>query len=467
MAKKFEKWGYIGAFAVLFTALACLFPLSGDDWQWGSEQGFATFNGRYGGNLLVQLLTQVWFRPLVVGLTVSVIVLILSSFWGGGRRTVPVILLIMLLPRVVFTQVFQWTAGFSNFTFPVMLLLVELVIILRFDRIDRRLKIPAAAALLLLCFVTQLFAEHITLSTAALALLWCAYGRIARKKWDFAALVALAGFIAGAFVMLSNPSYRSINPSAHAMPSFAEMFTNALSNYMHVLAPELVTANFAITASTCVLLVLLIRTSGKRRRATAAFTAFFCFFAGLCLVRVLDPAIAHGRLWTIAEGLLTAVYALFVLLSLIIYLPRGGAKTALLFGAAAIALLSGTLLPVTPIGPRCLFVADAVLILMLGLLAKYLADIRARRPSKAARFAALCVLLAVFCAKLYIYGSIAAQVRERQAYVSAQMQSGAAEITVPDVGYGDYAWQLNMNTPYIEYIYKRFYGIPDTYTITH
>ena len=59
---------YLAAFFAVFSALAFLFPLSGDDWAWGSSIGmdrlhtlFRDYNGRYAGNLAALLLTRVGF----------------------------------------------------------------------------------------------------------------------------------------------------------------------------------------------------------------------------------------------------------------------------------------------------------------------------------------------------------------------------------------------------------------------
>ena len=55
----------LGPLFVALSGLAFLFPLSGDDWSWGSSDGigrlrdsFAGYNGRYLGNLSVLVLTR-------------------------------------------------------------------------------------------------------------------------------------------------------------------------------------------------------------------------------------------------------------------------------------------------------------------------------------------------------------------------------------------------------------------------
>ncbi len=54
-----------------FAVLAYCFPYTGDDWMWGTSYGikllttgFAGYNGRYAGNLIVLLLTRC--KPLQV-----------------------------------------------------------------------------------------------------------------------------------------------------------------------------------------------------------------------------------------------------------------------------------------------------------------------------------------------------------------------------------------------------------------
>ena len=72
----------LGPLFVALSGLAFLFPLSGDDWSWGSSDGigrlhdgFAGYNGRYLGNLSVLVLTRThWLTPFVVSATLCLLI---------------------------------------------------------------------------------------------------------------------------------------------------------------------------------------------------------------------------------------------------------------------------------------------------------------------------------------------------------------------------------------------------------
>ena len=65
MGEKTSKWLRYGICFVLISALCWLFPYTGDDWAWGSQIGidrlnswFANYNGRYLGNIFVNIFTE-------------------------------------------------------------------------------------------------------------------------------------------------------------------------------------------------------------------------------------------------------------------------------------------------------------------------------------------------------------------------------------------------------------------------
>lgn len=69
---EFLEFLLFGLLFVALTALACFFPMQGDDWAWGSHIGlerlsnsFRNYNGRYLGNLLILALSRSHFLNAV------------------------------------------------------------------------------------------------------------------------------------------------------------------------------------------------------------------------------------------------------------------------------------------------------------------------------------------------------------------------------------------------------------------
>ena len=180
----------LGPLFLLLSALALLFPPSGDDWAWGSSVGierlhehFADYNGRYLGNLAVLLLTRTpWLTPFVVAGTLCLLLRLLVESAGirklGGYLTGAALLVAM--PHGEWRQTVVWVSGFSNYTLAGGCLLVFVLSIQRDWTKPGRIPAPALVVVFLFAVASQLFIEHVTvfILLASLAKSYCIGGGV-------------------------------------------------------------------------------------------------------------------------------------------------------------------------------------------------------------------------------------------------------------------------------------------------
>ena len=160
-------------FAV-FAALVYLFPASGDDWAWGSklgmerlQNGFADYNGRYLGNLLVMALTRSELLNMVLTSLCLVCVCLLPKVFAGSKGFLPCVFgtaLFLLMSRGMFVQSVVWTSGFSNYVPPILLTFLYFLMVqdVFADRLPRYSWLDAAISAVL-GFSAALFMENVTL----------------------------------------------------------------------------------------------------------------------------------------------------------------------------------------------------------------------------------------------------------------------------------------------------------------
>lgn|GEM_PF-5628058 len=453
---------------LVLTALAVLFPLSGDDWQWGVQDGLSAINGRYMGNLTASLLTQnAWLRPAFMGLCISFLVWGVFRLTEGGMPPLLVIFLLLALNSGMFAQVYQWASGFSNFTVPAALLVLNLLLLQKLPRMGGAARRAACVFGLAVSLATQLFAEHVTLCALGLSLAFVAYRRLRDHTWDAFALFCLIGYAAGAALMFLNPAYTAAGTAdAHSMPRLSELLANARGNFPEI-SKNLVMENLWLNLLVSALLLRLIRTERKGLCKTdTLLTVFFLFFMAYQLLRTAMPGIQIFATVSTIEKYMALADLLAAFLTVGLWMPAGPAKTKLGFAALALVLLNGPLLFVVPIGPRCFFPSYVTLAFGAGVLWRYLeAQGRLALPAfhRTWPFAALLISLLVLYFGIYVRAW--SVTRSRDAAIAAALSTGTETIQIRPYPETSYIWGGNPDTPYLDTIFKDYYGIPRSWTL--
>ena len=136
--------------AVLAAALICYLFIAWavpysctDDLQWGMEQGvrwwkYGLLNGRYAGNLCAVLMCH--FPPvkvLLMGGGMFAIPVLMAALMarGDGERFLPMFLtangMILLMPPVMWIEVYGWVSGFGNYGMSAAVFLAFLLLVRR------------------------------------------------------------------------------------------------------------------------------------------------------------------------------------------------------------------------------------------------------------------------------------------------------------------------------------------------
>ena len=498
--KKNPRYGLCLALALAFYLfLAFQIPYTHDDWGWGSAAGIrhlltADINSRYAGNLLEVLLTRLpLLKGLVMGVTLAAIPAAASElalraagktdgaeaaalrpllFLGGN-------VLLLLTRDAVWAQTVGWVAGFSNFVFSGLLLLLFLRLL------------PAAAApdapaggvgRTLGCFVfgvvIQLFIENLSVALFLFTLCAVVYQLASKRRVGPCLWALLLGVTVGAALMFSSGIYRTLWTTGRAIGDYRQLtvsrdaglignLAGMLRRFFTGLLPQMLSWNgqFAAAAAGLLALRALCRFRSERRPAALAAGVLDLVFAAGYLYAFYLTRHAEAGVETVAHaGLFAAMDGVFVFLVLM-ELPllfRGERALGLRLGLLWLAplVILAPMLVINTVGPRSFYTSNVCLLLFCVTLAAALPlpDIRLRRA--AVWLCAVCALaLGLFWGRVYL--SIGAVTRARDAAM-AEVRAGAADsVLLPFFPHKQYLWYPNPVDAVFEKDFRAFYRIPD------
>jgi hypothetical protein len=350
----------------------------------------------------------------------------------------------MLLPRTVFAQTLGWNAGFINYVFSALFTLAILALAVRellsHDKWHPRFEAGLAALLFLTAALFSWLSEPMTLLNLLSIIAFITYGLLShhhvRAHWWAALLGALTGaalmFINGGYhkTAAGADTYRQMNLSLHAMLTNARsVFSVAIGQF------ELLFVLFAVLA---ILLTVGHWSHWQPWQKVAGVLAAldFTVFSGL------NPLIQHPESFT---GALKYLYLLMnvsviVALLLLILAVAPLDLSAYYYLLAAIFLLLPYLV-VQPFGPRCVFVSQLLLILLLlHLTTNYLAlslRVSSVLPISLISFA----VLAVSAPRLW---SIHQGTAVRTAALNYQAAHPSAVTYYPEIPHSNWWWLGNV-----------------------
>lgn len=465
------SWAEILIAFVVLAILAALFPFTGDDWAWGSsigierlQSGFADYNGRYVGNLLVLLLTR---APLLKALLMSAVMVGLA--YGVGRfvdeknRSLFWLSLLMigLMPISVRAQGLVWTSGFTNYAVPALGVVLYAncfkEVFSESYRPNKKLIVP----LFLLGAFNSLIMENITIYNVFAGLGLLVFTRLKHGIWDRAQIAFVFGSILGAALMFTNGAYTKIAAEEDGYRSMASdnPVKNAIKLYFSSFAALFCFDNVALNCaiSVCAIIVLLRRFDDSSR------------VVRMCLVALFALVIAGSLTWFFASewleglssrcvGLLAALYAVGLLGLAVLLIRRTGSWKMMLLLMSILALLL-PLFVVTPVGPRNSLPIYILFIAVLALLWD--------EAGVTEKLGSALMLLTTCCFAWWfvVYGTVFAADADRLSAIEEAVSAGDSAIQVERLPYPGSVWTGDPIQDLWEYRYKLFHGIPEDFSI--
>lgn len=482
---------YYWAGAVVLTYLFLLllsrgFVTSGDDWYFSARdtgegligafkaatynayRHYLSLNGRLLGNGSSRFFgTHDLLRELGRCAIILVIFLQLlrTAKIRGPLMYMIALMLTVALPADIYAQSYAWAAGFFNYVPPLMMILAY---ISRAERIlagekDSTLWGLAMVPLALCC---QLFVENVTVGVCLLSggvLLW---HLASSRKLSWSLTGFFLGAAAGCAVMFSAPGYANVNQEGYRQVSatFEELMKVIKTNFTEI-TMYLTERNWSIIVPLTVLSICLLLSAKpgkgccKLLRSAALTALLICpvwFFANRQILRVLAYSQWVKELSFWLDICFNLLYLLAVLTAAVLGLEDKTRLRRAVLTIAAVPMIFGPLVVVTPIGPRCMYIPYMLLVCILLIFAADLADRFDKRSLNMLTVPTALMLCCVLTVYLWtaVWNGHCERVRITQ--IENAMKAGAAVVELPSYPYTAYVH--NGNGGAIRYYY--YYETP-------
>ena len=474
--------------ATLLFGLCFLFPYTGDDWAWGSSIGlerlsswFDNYSGRYLGNLIVLALTRSrLLRAIVMALTFSGIAYCIERITQREWAFYFAVLSLLCLPRLVLRQAVVWTAGFSNYSTSIFLMLLFICYLMEHNdpAADLRPRISCIVYLLILGFCNSLIVEHMTVFNVFLAVSmipWW-YKNCKRIPRDY--LAYASGAILGAGLMFSNSVYHSISQGADEYRKIAGggVLRRAAENYFNVIYREAYFNNiFLNTVIFVVCLLLFLELVKKKNSKKLKMIGSLCVAVmSLFWLYSIDSRFLYGERNTttavlLSEGFFTAANVLAtIILSVMITTDKKIKQRIIMMWVFAF-LVIGPLFVVTPIGSRCFFASYVFLTLIACEMIKSLLLSSEARPAYRFPYTlCICAIAAVFTVYATMFVQVYTADQKRIDSIMEAYDRGESSAILARLPHEKYLWTSypHQDNDLWEQRFKLFYGIPDDLDLT-
>ena len=454
------------AFLIIFV-VSLTFPYSGDDWAWGSSiglerlfSGFADYNGRYVGNLIVLLLTRsVMLRGIVIAVTLVGFALA-SSYFVKESPAFSFWMTLGLLTVVgadIRSQGIVWVSGFTNYAIPGVLCILYAAFCrdALLNEYKER-KIPHLLPLIL-GFLSSLIMENITIYFIIVPIILTIYIRTKYKKWDAFQLLYVIGAGLGATLMFSNGAYWKAmsGESAYQSVSHSSLLDTAIS-----FAQYMIFDYIAVLLIISALFVISTVYSSRSKRIidleTACGLGSFISLVAVVIIKVFNIGDRSGidqGLYLLFTGI---IYICFFIQSLIWWINNEDARAA--FCLLSMLALVLPLLFVRPFGPRNFLPVFLFLIVFTNILI-----VRKYNSNAIERWRmAVCIIAVILWVRLFaIYYPIQMAAYSRVQDAKSQIENGATEVVIKTLPNSDLVWTGEPDKePWITR-FKLFYDLPD------
>lgn len=452
---------FILAILVIFVFLMIKAPVLHDDIYFREEGGGTISsaikdsldygNGRFGGNFCIYYLMQHDVLRIAIKSVVAVLMFAFASLLVDKNKYVFAVSLFLFLTVEVsiFRQVYVSSAAYFNYVVPIFMLFATVLLL------DKGFCGKWSYPLIfVLGFSMQLFAEHNTVINCIIAFAVLAFKfyfeKGTEKKKE---ILFFVSSILGAGVMFLLPKALGVSDKMDAyryMPIFniGDLFSVCMSN-AYTIATSFLKNTILITFISVLCVVL----SKKNKKVSLVQTAVFVLTVSVGLILKFTDVFGKFSGYYITAFFILICFAFCACFFVTVLKNVSDLKIRnRILGDIVFSLLSFlVLLPVFPIGTRCLFLGYALLVVAALRLFKYtLSEKEIERVSLCLSVALTVVL--VFVAYMYSCGRRADE--ERMEYLSEKLSSGETEITMPILPYS----RMFANCGH-SYVFDQFYYV--------
>lgn len=475
------------ALILFFIFFAIQVPYSHDDWQWGSQlkwqlmiDGFANYNGRYLGNLFEILITRsVIAKNIIMAIgmisVVWVVYKLASREVKSNDKTAVFIfaaILCLAIPRELFRQTYSWIAAFINFIPPVILIVLYLLIVQGiFDDVVPRLSDYKESMLSILLMIplgisTQLFSEHTTVYTVALAAFivfftYAKYRRISKLQ-----VVYLVSVIVGALIMFSNGAYSNAAADTDGYKQISYSIMSIVDLYVNQMSNTLFLNNWLLNSVLVIICLIIVLNSINRNRANILISNLQVFILSTYMVYSLCYKAYPG--WGIFSNpnktayfnaIFSLIFFICVLSVILIYIDGFGLKMKIFMVYGSAFAVAMPLIVANPIGPRCFFASYIFMVVAtIQLLAYVLNNYGFDFSLFTTVLGSMLIMLCVFYASIFI--DVGAAEKARVETINKAVANGEKSISMFKLPYENYYWTTVPPDEHWASFFKEFYNIP-------
>lgn len=465
----------IAIFAIFFI-YGLIVPMALDDWSWGSSVGidrlisrFADYNGRWSGNLVVLALTRSRAaRAFSFGLAYAVIAYFSCklSEVKGTFYYVLFLSILLCMPSNLFAQTIAWTSGFSNYVISVACML-PILYIMKKTIVDNPQHHRTAYTILsiVLCFITQLFVEHITIYLILISLIFNVIYFIQNKKPTPILVGTFISSIASALVMFSNGAYsNAVSNSSNNYQQInidsgiVSLVKSGIKEFFTNLYPPFLTNNTILIIVLSCSSILILYLAKPRFNQLLSFIIFtFTFY--IIIRKHLPYNIVDFPRGRYIEGLFAIIYLLSILY-ICISIPK--IRWNSLFTVLSICILTGPMLFVKPISPRNFFVTYIFFIMLCMQFWRFIFTFNHTENAKQ-NLCKLFKYVSIVATLFYLIILGFAQQTEviRNKSVQQQVAQQATEITVMRLPFEKYFHLSSPHNDLFKSYYRKRYHIPE------
>ena len=481
---------------VFFLWMISKTPYGLDDWLWGIPAGFEDFvsgnqNGRYIGNLFEVIVTRSVFLKVVLIGSMSTLLPLLSvrliqteivqeAFSENKQKLLMELFLFATLmylniPLEIWRQTFGWIAGFSNFGFSGVLLLLYLTQLFRANRTEQKCGFKGFAVSFLTSFCVSLILENVTVYILAVTLVSTVIYSIRTKQYSVRHYSLMIGSITGAVLMFSGSVYESLLSTGHAYNNMrsisfdlnAGLLSNLRVFYLRFVYffPHYLWGDQWIPCTT-ISSLLAVKSAHSNQRGRHIISVFFSLFAVYFVaVRFFGPIESYIGRWSdvLTQRLNLLFFWTGAAAILLFWMTDKKRQSILLFLWFSV---PGVILPLvatntTSESTRCLLTPAVFLIMFCLTLIVDAGPVRngyLRRGFHALIVVLLLVSIGRITVVSYENGLV---MQKREALVRSAKDGKAYYLDFPDFPHLEYLWVTEPLGDRQKGFFRAFYQIPE------